>query len=385
MATINLYSNIVSPDTVVPNIFIDRYMPLANGEFVKIYLYLLRTLSSSDHTISVSSIADHFEQTEKDVMRAFNYWTKEGLLRIDTDAQGNVTGLTLLPAQISRADAASAQISRTDATSAQISRTDAASAQICRVDAASTEVSGSNKNIIASYAQKPVPQKQARREYSLDEIKHFRSDPDISELFFIIETYLKHPMSSSDTNIILYWLDKLKFSPELVTYLVEYCISKGHSSLRYMDKVALGWADSGISTVEQAKNDSAAHSKAYYAVMKALGITGRNLIQSEIDFINKWNNEYNFTIELINEACKRTIGATHQPSFEYTDTILTNWYRNNVHNMNDVSRLDQSFSKNKQAASRTAENVTKSKHNKFNNFDQRTQDYDQLEKLLLNS
>lgn len=375
MATINLYSNIVSPDTVVPNIFIDRYMPLANGEFVKIYLYLLRTLSSSDHTISVSSIADHFEQTEKDVMRAFNYWTKEGLLRIDTDAQGNVTGLTLLPVEISRADAASAQISRTDA----------ASAQICRTDAASTEVSGSNKNIIASYAKKPAPQKQARREYSLDEIKHFRSDPDISELFFIIETYLKHPMSSSDTNIILYWLDKLKFSPELVTYLVEYCISKGHSSLRYMDKVALGWADSGISTVEQAKNDSAAHSKAYYAVTKALGITGRNLIQSEIDFINKWNNEYNFTIELINEACKRTISATHQPSFEYTDTILTNWYRNNVHNMNDVSRLDQSFSKNKQAASRTAENVTKSRHNKFNNFDQRTQDYDQLEKLLLNS
>ena len=357
MATINLYSNIVSPDTVVPNIFIDRYMPLANGEFVKIYLYLLRTLSSSDHTISVSSIADHFEQTEKDVMRAFNYWTKEGLLRIDTDAQGNVTGLTLLPVEISRADATSAEISRIDAASTEVSRT----------DAASTEVAGSNKNIIASYAKKPAPQKQARREYSLDEIKHFRSDPDISELFFI------------------YWLDKLKFSPELVTYLVEYCISKGHSSLRYMDKVALGWADSGISTVEQAKNDSAAHSKAYYAVMKALGITGRNLIQSEMDFISKWNNEYNFTIELINEACKRTITATHQPSFEYTDTILTNWYRNNVHNMNDVSRLDQSFSKNKQAASRTAENVSKSKHNKFNNFDQRTQDYDQLEKLLLNS
>ena len=149
MATINLYSNIVSPDTVVPNIFIDRYMPLANGEFVKIYLYLLRTLSSSDHTISVSSIADHFEQTEKDVMRAFNYWTKEGLLRIDTDAQGNVTGLTLLPVEISRADAASTEISRIDAASTEISRT----------DAASTEVPGSNKNIIASYAKKTCSSK----------------------------------------------------------------------------------------------------------------------------------------------------------------------------------------------------------------------------------
>lgn len=99
--------------------------------------------------------------------------------------------------------------------------------------------------------------------------------PDISELFFIIETYLKHTALILDTNMVLYWLDELHFSTDLVEYVVEYCITKGHSSLRYMNKVALGWADAGIKTVDQAKDDAAAHSQIYYSVMKALGITGR--------------------------------------------------------------------------------------------------------------
>mgnify|MGYP000806349754 CR=1 FL=1 len=118
--------------------------------------------------------------------------------------------------------------------------------------------------------------------YTLDEIKEFRKNPDISELFFIIETYLKHTLSSTDTNMVLYWLDELHFSTDLGEYLVEYCITKGHSSLRYMNKVALGWADAGIKTVDQAKDDAAAHSQIYYSVMKALGITGRNLVDSEV-------------------------------------------------------------------------------------------------------
>lgn len=173
----------------------------------------------------------------------------------------------------------------------------------------------------------------SQKEYTLDEIKEFRKNPDISELFFIIETYLKHTLSSTDTNMVLYWLDELHFSTDLVEYLVEYCITKGHSSLRYMNKVALGWADAGIKTVDQAKDDAAAHSQIYYSVMKALGITGRNLVDSEVSLINKWVGEYGFDIELVKAACSKTISAIQKPSFEYTDSILANWRKKDVHTL----------------------------------------------------
>ena len=118
--------------------------------------------------------------------------------------------------------------------------------------------------------------------------------------------------------------------------------------------------------------------------MKALGITGRNLIEPEVEFVNKWTKDYGFDMSLIEEACKRTILKIQQPSFEYTDKILTDWYNNKVHSLKDVDALDASFSKNKKAAS-TARNVNNAKNNRFNNFNQRSYDFEALEKDLLTS
>ena len=391
MATISISSDIATSFTTVSDIFIDRYMPKANGEFVKVYLYLLRAIGSGNGMASISDIADHFSNTENDVIRALNYWASMGILKLSTDAQGNITALNV-PVLTDNGAAGAVGTDMTVNGNVQ----DAGSAD--RVMTANAQGVGNmqgagnaalNNNTADSSKAAGAPRIEKRKEYILDEIKVFRNDPDVSELFFIIETYLKHTLSSSDTNLVLYWLDELHFAPDLIEYLVEYCITKGHSSLRYMDKVALGWADAGISTVEQAKDDAAAHSQIYYAVMKALGITGRNLVDSEITFINKWSGEYGFDIELIKEACGRTISNIHQPSFEYTDSILNNWRKKNVHSKKDIEVLDESFAKNRKSQSAAAaDSKAKAgdpKKNKFNNFNQRSHDYDKLEKLFLNS
>ena len=78
--------------TPVENRFIDLYMPSANGEFVKLYLYLLRC-AYSGRDLSVSSIADFFDHTEKDVRRALAYWEKLSLLQLQYDEDGNITDL----------------------------------------------------------------------------------------------------------------------------------------------------------------------------------------------------------------------------------------------------------------------------------------------------
>ena len=66
--------------TVLDNEFIDRYMVRANGEYVKVYLLLLRHMNQSSGCLSVSELADLLECTEKDVLRALRYWKSEGLL-----------------------------------------------------------------------------------------------------------------------------------------------------------------------------------------------------------------------------------------------------------------------------------------------------------------
>lgn len=411
MTAINISSDIATSFTTVSDIFIDQYMPKANGEFVKVYLYLLRATGSGSGIATISEIADHFSNTEADIIRALNYWASEGILQVQTDADGQIIGINLCSLSVSGMQAAQSNIQSAVADNAaqnnlQNSVVNNAAQNILQnsvVNNAAQNISTANIRMQDSVVEKLKNQAtdkpaSSQKEYTLDEIKEFRKNPDISELFFIIETYLKHTLSSTDTNMVLYWLDELHFSTDLVEYLVEYCITKGHSSLRYMNKVALGWADAGIKTVDQAKDDAAAHSQIYYSVMKALGITGRNLVDSEVSLINKWVGEYGFDIELVKAACSKTISAIQKPSFEYTDSILANWKKKDVHTLKDVEVLDANFAKaNKASATGSSQGTNaangsskpksnnSSSKNKFNNFNQRNNDYDKLEKLFLNS
>lgn len=411
MTAINISSDIATSFTTVSDIFIDQYMPKANGEFVKVYLYLLRATGSGAGIATISEIADHFSNTEADIIRALNYWVSEGILQVQTGADGQIIGINLCSLSVSGMQAAQSNIQSAVADNAAqnnlqngvVNNATQNNLQNSVVNNAAQNISTANIRMQDSVVEKlksQTPDKAAssQKEYTLDEIKEFRKNPDISELFFIIETYLKHTLSSTDTNMVLYWLDVLHFSTDLVEYLVEYCITKGHSSLRYMNKVALGWADAGIKTVDQAKDDAAAHSQIYYSVMKALGITGRNLVDSEVSLINKWVGEYGFDIELVKAACSKTISAIQKPSFEYTDSILANWKKKDVHTLKDVEVLDANFAKaNKASATGSSQGTNaangsskpksnnSSSKNKFNNFNQRNNDYDKLEKLFLNS
>lgn len=359
MATIRLTNDCPSTYVSVPGVFIEKYMTDANGEFVKVYLYLLHYMHSRTGDCSISAIADHFNHTENDVLRALKYWEKSGVLRLEMDENNGIQGVFFC-------------------------------------DIISTE---KNKSTIEKASVPVLPQETSQevlttpevatedatdgtaKDYTLDQVMKFSQDPDMQELLFIVESYLKHSLSPHEINTVFYWIDSLHFSKDLAEYLVEYSLGGGHTSLRYMDKIAMDWAKNGITTVDDAKNHSNNHSKTCYGVMKALGISGRNLIDAEIAYVQKWTQEYGFDMPLIEEACKRTISSISQPSFPYTDKILTDWHAKKVHNLNDVMALDANFSKTKKAAS-----VGRgTKNNKFINFNQRNYDYEQLEKDILNT
>ena len=359
MANITLHSDSQTSATSVSNIFIDEYMSDANGEFVKIYLYLLRQLNAPDAAFSISAMADKFEHTEKDIKRALSYWERMHLLRLEYDSSENLTGVCFLdtkrrpsenedPMTVSTQETASSEYSA----------------------AVSPEESSLKPSV-------PEP-----KNYSAEDISMFRKQESVAELLFIAERYLGRILTPTDMNSILYWYDGLGFSTDLIEYLVEYCVSKGHTSIRYIEKVALAWADNHITTVEQAKLTAGLHSQLYFSVMKALGINGRSLVPAETAYIDKWRSDYGFSSEVITTACERTIQAIHQPKFEYIDSILTSWKKNNVSTLEDIARLDEAHQKKKKTAVPNTTQTSQLK-NRFNNFEQRSYDYDQLEKMLL--
>lgn len=346
-----IYTDTPEGVTVIQNSFIDRYMPHANGEFVKVYLYLLRC-ANSGRELSLSSIADVFEHTEKDVQRAIAYWQKQGLLSL-TCSQGDV----IERITFSTPPAESVSVHTAPKTSDTLQKQ-------LQVNAVTQELPPSNG--ITSRMNIATQKEQQ----------------DLKQLFFIAEQYLQRPLTSSEQSDFLYYYDTLHFSADLIEYLLEYCISKGSGSRHYMRKVALAWAEAGITSVQQARQESTLYNRNYFTIMNAFGIKGRNPAEAEQQLMSRWLNEFDFPLEIILEACKRTILQTHQPNFSYADRILEQWHKSGVRSPADIERLDiKRMQEQKKAAAKQPQTA---KTNRFNNFSQREYNYSQLEKQLLN-
>lgn len=326
MKTLSLKNGFQNNHTIVENEFIDVYMASANGEYVKVYLLLLRHLYDPRLDLTISSLADRLDCTEKDIIRALHYWSEAKLLTIDYDASGAICGLSL------------------------------------------------GKTTTTSISREEITQAPANKSSGT---KSSLSPEDLQQLLFVTEQYMGRPLSVSDIQKIYYFIEELHMSLDLIEYLIEYCVENNHKSIHYIESVAVAWAEAGITTVSGAKEHSSFYNKNCFAILNAFGIRGRNPAPFELEYIKKWTGEYGFTLDVVLEACNRTIANAHKPDFKYTDSILSNWFVNNVHHLSDISRLDLAHQKKKKPKPVT--------NSRFQNFEGRSYDMSSLEEQLLNT
>lgn len=359
MKELKLTKYVQTNATVLDNEFIDHYMVRANGEYVKVYLLLLRHMNQSSGYLSVSELADLLECTEKDILRALRYWKSEGLLDYLDDTPDD-------PSPKSTAPSPAASSGLHDVQSGYMTSSIPAD-------------SVSDSAALASTTN--IQQYRSRKERA-----------EFKELLFVAEQYLGKTLSATDIDQITYFYDTLNMSAELIEYLIEYCVENGHKSMHYINKVALSWHEENITTVNLAKTSSFLYNKNCYCVLNAYGIKGRGPAASEIAYIRKWSEEYGFALEVILEACDRTMNSIHQPSFDYTDSILKRWKDKNVRQLKDIDAVDADYRKEKERAKELAkkrkrqqqtQKPVNSQNNKFNNFDGRSYDMNDLERRLV--
>lgn len=374
MTKLTLTNYALGNTTVLENEFIDHHMVKANGEYVKVYLLLLRHMNRPDGMMSVSEMADILECTENDVRRALKYWKKQELL--DYCEQTETGNAASIPVSAERDNIAVVPTGRIERALSDPANTDYTVA----IPACSTCSTAADLADLKP-ATSEAPNTNIQQYRSRDERKEFK------ELLFVAEQYLGKTLSSVDIDMITYFYDTLHMSAELIEYLIEYCVENGHKSMHYIQKVALSWNEQKIITVSEAKSSTVLYNKNCYSILNAYGIKGRAPAPSEIAYIRRWNDEYGFSLDLILEACNRTMNTIHQPNFEYTDTILKNWREKNVRHSKDIDALDANYMKEKErrkkSAVKTAATSKSSKNNKFNNFSGRSYDMDSLERRLV--
>lgn len=363
MGFLTIYQDNYTDSTVISNRFIDEYMQAANDAQLKIYLYLIRMMSARLDT-SIGDIADKFNYTEKDVIRALKYWERNRLLALDYDSQKNITGIHMMDSNVS---------APVPASSAMATYPSVAAPFPSAVMPAQT-ITYPSVNAGAS-AQPPVqPLSVKKPNYTADQLRDFKANEDTARLLFVAEQYLKKPLSANDMRTILFIMDKLGFSEDLTDYLIQYCVDRGKRDLRYIEKVAISWAEQGITTQKQAASLAGKYDKAVYEIMRSLGKNNMPT-ETEVAYIDRWRGLYGFENDVILTACERTVLATDSHRFEYADSILASWYKAGVHHKSDIKSLDENHRRSK--AGRAAVST-----NKFNQFTQHDYDFDAIQQAL---
>ena len=367
--------------TLISNIFIDNYMITSGSSHLKTYLLLVRLLTDPQKEISVSGMADILDCSESDVLRSLRHWEKKGLMKLKYESGSNVLEeIQLLEPKTTKTSV-----------SAEAEREVVVSQAPETAGDTGTKMSG----------EEPLPPKQVN-------FAAVSADEKFSRLMFIAEQYIGAPLSRADCESFAWLYDGLKMDTALLEYLVESCVTNGHRSVRYMEAVAVDWHRKKIKTVEQARIYTPLHNKKLYAVMKALGLNGRQPAPSERKIIDRWFQEYEFSLDMVVEACNRTMVSIHEPNLNYVESILSRWKKAGISRLDQVQGLDEQFQKEKEekdnqkgndsnsGAKGTSGSVKngnggsykkyRSSGNKpgaqFHDFDQRTYDYDELLKQI---
>lgn len=357
--------------TSVSNVFIDEYMPKANGEFVKVYLLLLRLVNTGCDDLSTTMIADKFNMLESDVIRALKFWSEQNLLSLSLDANGNINGIRLESSNSNRYIVR--DISNKVETSKQVSN-----------DMIPTTLATASGEVIPAVVPTAsgiiVPSK---KKYSAKEISSFSDNENFSQLTFLAQTYLGKTLNTSDIHSILYMLDGLKLNPDFIEYIMETCISSGHKSLSYIEKQAVAYFKKDIHNAKEAKMDSKLRQDICKSIYKVFGLSSKTPIKKEISYITKWKEDFGFSDDIILEACNRTMEHTHTASFPYADKILFGWSENKVHSLEDVNKLDKLHSEDNQKKYSTKSTVKKvGRPKNAKRFEERDYDYASLEEQL---
>ncbi|AND86247.1 DnaD domain protein [Clostridium tyrobutyricum] len=309
--------------TPVSNIFIERFMPKARGEFVKVYLLGLKYCNSGEVGVSSEVMASALHLLETDVINAWNYWDDENVIKIvPIDKMGNYS---------------------------------------------------------IKFLDLSEPLDEHKANINIAEELNKNSTKDMLQ---DIEKLLGRSLSSKEITIYISWIKDYNFSPEIILLLIQYCVLKRKTDSRYIEKIAISWFDAKIKNINDAQVFIKKHEDKWINIRKILnylGIKDGEVMKPQEDLLSKWLNVYNFSVDIIFKACDICFKRINKADFKYIDGILASWHKDKIKTLDDIQKKDKR--KIKYINNKT-KNISNS-NSTFNNFKQRDYDFKDLEKKLL--
>ncbi|MCI8546957.1 MAG: DnaD domain protein [Clostridia bacterium] len=304
-----LFSN-----TEIPDVFFSEYLSSANGDYIKVYLYIL-FLSKYDKDIKINDLSKKLALPLKVIQEAFKYWEDVGVL------VKKHTGYILSNLQ-----------------------------EIELLKLYSPKLTSSPEDI----------EKNSKNQYRAKAIEN------INNQFF------QGIMSPSWYSDIDMWFKKYNFDEQVMLALFNYCFDHSALHRNYIQVVADSWYKNNIksfSDLDKYYEKQEKISSLKKAIIKKLGL-GRNLTAYEDAYVEKWSIEYGYSLEIIEIALRRTTSKTNI-NFEYLNKIISDWHDRNFKTAAEIQEYIKN-SKEKQENIKDLKkqtNYNNSNQRVYNNFD----------------
>ncbi len=297
--------------TTIPDVFFAEYLSMANGDYVKVYLYILY-LSKYNKEIKINDLSKKLNISFKVIEEALKFWENENVLT------KTPTGFILNDLQ-----------------------------ELELHSLYSPKLTSSPEDIKKT-------EKNKTRAMAIE---------NINNLCF---QGMMRPTWYNDIDL---WFKKYNFDEDVMIALFNYCFQRNGTSRNYIQTVAEAWYKNNIKTFSDLDNyflKQENFTKIKKSISKKLGIN-RNLTEYESNYIEKWTVDYGYSLDIIELALKKTTSKTN-PNFDYLNKIISDWYDRNLKTVNDVEKFLSEFkSKNK-----SIKNIEKKQG--YNNYEQRNYD-----------
>jgi DnaD/phage-associated family protein len=339
-------------DTPVENLFLDLYMPMAPGDYVKVYLlgYRYSLQATEGKRFTSHTIANNLNLPAEEVARAWQYWEEKNLVRLvpsgDTTEEPVVEFLSLKTLHLKHAGL-------------------------------TFPVAETNKPAPASYAATPA------------DLLEVHEKEGFRQFFEKIDRLLQRALVPNEEMQILEWLHHYKVDKQVVIMAFQYAVlQKDVRSLPYVAGIIRNWVDEGLSSPElvQAFLDKMQlRYRQHNTVFKSLGFHGRLPSEAESRIMDAWFDQYHFSMEMILKACDFSAG-TAKPSIKYINGILERWHQDGLQTPEAVDRQEKlRREKTGSVENREVSSVRQAKKTGFHLPESRGKDYtnEELEKILL--
>ncbi len=335
--------------TSIENIFINDFMPMADGTHVKVYLLGYKYANDRDDSIIVdnSTISKHLNIPLVDVLKAWEFWEKLGIIKKHTKDNGDENDFVV----------------------------EFLSLRQLYID--------NNYSLNNSPKTDKTPSSK-ERVCSPDDLLEANKIPEIKNMFYQIDQLMRRQLSVNERLAVLEWIYNFNMDPDIIVKAFEYSIEKRKvKSIRYIGVIIRNWYDSGLITLEKLEEslEGAQRKYMYYdKIFKALGFSFRQPSNAEKEVMDTWIDEWKFSLDMILKACENS-KKTSNPSISYINSILLAWKKDGLKSPEEADAKNQ---ERKASNNKEKNKINKPKNNKFNNFKQRFDKYsnDELEKIL---